>query len=118
MEPKRLKIFVAVKRNLAAIGFGENFSAFDRRQSIQSFLGISAIILQFVYSFYVASTARENMESVIMTAAGVITFIAYISMHVQFDNIFIFIDEVEQFINESKYTATAHISNEIEINSS
>lgn len=103
MEPERIKIFVLVKKNLALIGFGENNSAFDRSQLFRGFLGTVAPILGFIYLFHVASTAKEYIESIIMTMAGVIILLAFISMNIQFDNIFFFIHEFEEAINESKY---------------
>lgn len=112
MAPKRIKIFVTVKKYLALVGFGENNSAFDRRFLINGVLGILAMILLLVHLFHVASTAREYMESIVMTMAGVVSFIAYISMHFQYANIFILINEFEEAINDSEYIVIAPIPEE------
>ena len=98
----KLKLFLTVKKNLASIGFSEQNRPFDREQLLRGFEGVLAMILQFVYLFHVASTVREYLESIIMTATGVGTLVAYISMNIQFDSIFILIDEVEQVVNESE----------------
>lgn len=101
MAPKRIKIFVTVKKYLALVGFGENNSAFDRRFLINGVLGILAMILLLVH-----------FESIVMTMAGVVSFIAYISMHFQYANIFILINELEEAINDSEYTVIAPIPEE------
>lgn len=110
MEPKKLKFFVTIKKNLASIGFSENNSAFDTEQLLRGFEGILAIILEFVYLIHVTSTSREYMESIIMTVAGVVSLISLISMNLQFATIFILMDEFERVINESEYTSVSYIS--------
>lgn len=104
MESKRIEIFVTFKKHLASIGFSESNSALDKEQHLRGSLGVLCILLSFVQLIHVASTAREYMESIIAILAGVGTVISSISMHYQFANIFLLMDDFERLVNESEYT--------------
>lgn len=97
-----MKIFQTTKLNLASMDLDANQSLFHKMQLLHILQGFLAIVLQCIYLIYVASTIREYMNSIFMTAFGILAYIVYWSMIFQTKTIFEFMDEFEKAINKSK----------------
>lgn len=118
-----MKIFRTFRKNVKAGGFNRDQGAFSEVQLQTIFKAFISFILQCVYLFHVANTPRQYLDSIFMTTAGeeisllsielstntlLSTFagflivISYISFVFKTTELFDFIDDFEQTINESK----------------
>lgn len=96
-----IKIFQIAKEQLAALKIYANKRRFHKQQLVHIVEALIANILQYVYLFCFASTAREYMNSIYMATAGTLVFICYWSAIFKTEDIFLYIDELETTINES-----------------
>lgn len=77
METEQMHIFVSVKRNLVSMDLDANKHLLHRNQLMHILQGFSATVLQILYLVYDARTAREYMNSILMSMIGVLAHIGY-----------------------------------------
>ena len=97
-----MKIFQTIESHMSLGGFIRDRGAFNTIQLWTISRSILFIILQMVYLFHVANTTRQYMDSIFMTAAGILIFISYLSMAINTTTIFDLIDDLEKVINASE----------------
>lgn len=98
-----MNIFVTVKKNFASIGFIQGKGRFDLERWLRIFEGFLAIIMQCLYLVFDADTDEEYMDSMFMTTVGIFIYVCFLSVVLKTEMIFITIDEIQQFVNESKF---------------
>lgn len=97
-----MKILLSVKMYLASIDLNENKRLFHPKQLLHVVQGFSAIVLQCLYLVYDANTALDYMDSILMTAVGILVYVSYWSSIFKTTNIYDFIDQLEVIVNGSK----------------
>lgn len=102
MKTQQMKIFVSVKKFLASMDLNENKRLLHRNQLLHISQGFTATILQILYLVYDASTARDYMNSILMSMIGVLAHIAYWVVIFQTSAIYDFINRYESIINRSE----------------
>lgn len=99
----RMKIFQTVQKQLASIGYRPNARPFNSdivRQCLKYSLLTTG---QVVYLFNFANTPTEFINSVFVTAIGILVLSSFISTAWKMKTIFIFIEETEEVINGSEF---------------
>lgn len=97
-----MKIFLKTQKNLEFGGYRRNENAFNRRRLVLLVLSILSLIPLIVYPFHVANTPKEYMDSIFMTATGILVFISSMSIAFKTQKIFDVIDDIEQVVGESE----------------
>lgn len=95
-------IFESAKKHLASMAFDANERPLHRKQLSKVVKSFLAIALECLYLVYDANTAREYINSIIMTTVGVLVCIAYLSVIFKTATIFEFIDHLETIVIGSK----------------
>lgn len=97
-----MKIFQTVQKHLASIGYRRNERSFNNDISVQLLKSILYIMCQWVYLLHIANTPKEYMDSIFMSAVGILVNISFLSTVLKMKTIFIFIDAAENAINTSE----------------
>lgn len=105
METKQMEIFKTIKNNFASIGFTKKNEQFHTEQLLRTVEGFLAIILQCLYLLFDANTIKDYMVSILTTTVGIFVYVAYLSTVIKTEKIFIFLDDIEDVINESKFSS-------------
>lgn len=95
-----MEIFETVKNNLASIGFVANQHPLHAKQLVNVARGFLALILQCLYLAFEANTDKEYMDSIFMTAVGIMIYSAHMSSIFKTASLFIFLDDLEHVVNE------------------
>lgn len=102
-----MKIFQTTQMHLALNGYNNaNPRPFNKQQKwifVEMFLSTTSF---YAYLLCVADSAKEYMDSILLTAMGTIIAISRISTIFKTKTIFIFIDEFEEVLNASKFRFT------------
>lgn len=96
-----MKIFETVLKHLDSIGFKENQHRFNRIQietHLKAALNVSLICVQL---FHVANTLKEYMDGIFLITVAILVFISRASTAFKTTTIFIFINRLEEIINDS-----------------
>lgn len=97
-----MKILQTTQKNMEFGGLIRDQSAFNNTQLRTFFISAVFLTLQIVYPLHVANTPRQYLDSIFMTAAGYLIFISFMSIALKTTEVFNFIDDLEQRINDSK----------------
>lgn len=97
-----MKLHRTSQKHFELAGLEKNRSALNGTTQRMFFLSILSIISLIVYAFHVANTARQYMESIFITATGILIFISNISTILKAAKIFDIIDGTERLVNESE----------------
>lgn len=103
MQTNRLKVFETVKTNLESVGFIREKGRFHTEQWLHTAQGFLANILLCLYLLFDADTVKEYMDSIFMSACGILVYVAYLNMVLNTEIFFNNIDEIENLANESKF---------------
>lgn len=108
-KKERMDIFKTIKNQLASTGFTKRNERFHTEQLLRALEGFLGIVLQCLYIHFEAETTKEYMVSVLTTAVGIFIYIGYLSTVLKTEKIFIFIDDVEEIINGSKFSRRSYL---------
>lgn len=97
-----MKICQTVQKQLESMGYTEIKRPFHNSIYIIGQILINISVITFLCE-QVADTGREIADAMFMTATGISVFISYLSTVQNIERIFIFINEIENLINESEY---------------
>lgn len=97
-----MKIFVTVSKHLESIGFAEHQQRFNTRQLKFSLNIILGIILISLNLCYIADTSVEYMNGILIDIVSIMVFIAFVSTVFKMATIFIFINQLDEIINQSE----------------
>lgn len=96
-----MKIFQTIEMNMEPSGFIRNQRPFNLKQC-DRIVKITLFNALFIYLVHEANTPTQYMESILITTAGILITIAYMSLVFEYATIFKLIDDIEQDVNESK----------------
>lgn len=102
MKIEKMKLFESARKSFVSVDLDPNKRPFHRGQLLHIVQGFSATILQLLYLVYDASTAKEYMNSLLMTMVGVLVHFAFWSTIFKTTIIYDFIEKFEAIINESE----------------
>lgn len=98
-----MKTFETVQKNFANIGFMRDKGRFHMEQWLRTFEGFLAIIMQCLYLPFDAVTIKEYMDSIFITSAGVLIYLAFLNAVLNTKMIFLSIDKIENLVNKSEF---------------
>lgn len=98
-----MKIFQTIQTNFALIGFERNLRPFNARQRLCFNAASLSVVSLIVYLLNVANTPKEYMDAIFVVALGILMTISHISTMLKTETIFIFIDEIEEIVNEREF---------------
>ena len=102
-----MKIFQLVQKNLTSFGFNAD-NPINGKLLGEFLQFIIFTIFECVYICRVAETPEEYMDSILMVTVVISICISFISTVQKTETIFIFIEEVENGINESELSVHIH----------
>lgn len=97
-----MEIFQVIKKRFAEAGFYKNPGAFNFEHARGIVVSIMAISSQFVYLVYEAETIEERMRCFFMIIVAIAMFTAFLSAKLRGAFLIEFIDQYQNFIDESK----------------
>ena len=98
-----MKIFQTIENDMRYGGYIRDRGAFNTIQIWTIFRSILFVIMQIMYLIHVANAPAEYLDSIFMTAAGILIFISHLSVCLKTAVIFDLIDGLEEPINASEY---------------
>lgn len=98
-----MKILQTVQKYFATIGYDANRYPLNSDTVGEIFQRILAIICQFLYLIRHANSPKDIVDNIFMTAVAILCFISVMSTIQKMKMIFIFINEIEQIVNESEF---------------
>ena len=101
VEP--IRIFQKTKEKMTSIHFGRDKShPFAKKHVGNTFTASVAVIFHCLFLAYVADGMEEIMDSVYMTTAAISMYISFMNMIFKTAKIFVLLDKLEVFINQSE----------------
>lgn len=97
-----MKVYGTVLKHLGSIGFRQNEPRFNKRQCEMHLKAVLNNLLICMQLFHVADTLKEYLDSVFAMTVSILIFISRASTAFKSATIFVFINGLEQIVNDSK----------------
>lgn len=98
-----MNFFQTIKKSLTTLGLGQNQRPFNRLQLKFTLNSLTIMILEYIYLFHVASTAKEYMDALFMSSASTLFLIAFLSSIFKMTTISISMNMSEKTIEKREF---------------